>query len=292
MDLPSHNRYDYSPIDKRPTYDWPNGARLAVTICNNVEIFAYRSGFGSDHSAGHAPQNQRNFGWRDYGNRVGIWALFDLLDTYGVRASHNVNSAALEAYPDITERILARGDEIIAHGRTNAERQDGLWQSDERALIEQCTAVIERLGGKRPRGWMGPYMAQSGYTLDLLQELGYEYVLDWPADDQPFWLKTRAGRIMSVPYPLEINDLPAQIFRQHSAREFTDMIIDQFDEMLMRSQKYPLVFGISVHPFIVGQPFRMRAFRQAMDHVMAHSDQCWIATPGDICRYITTEARI
>ncbi len=285
MKLPSHDRYDYSPINRRPTYEWPNGTRLAVTLCNNVENFAFGAGLGSDHSAGHAAQNQRNFAWRDYGLRVGVWEYFDLLDEYGLVSSHNVNSAAIEACPDIAERIVARGDEIVAHGRTNAERQDILWEDDEGRLIDECTTVIERVAGRRPLGWMGPYMAHSRHTLDLLQEHGYGYVLDWPADDQPFWLRTRAGRIMSVPYPLEINDSPAQIFRQHSGREFTDMIVDQFDEMLHRSKKWPLVFGISVHPFIAGQPFRMRALRRALDHVLRQKDHVWITTPGEIYRY-------
>ncbi len=119
------------------------------------------------------------------GNRVGIWEYFDLLDSYRLPASHNINSAVLEACPDLVERLNQRGDEYIAHGRTNAERQDVLWEDDEARLITECTEVITQLAGKRPTGWMGPYVAQSGVTLDLLQEAGYEYVLDWPADDQP-----------------------------------------------------------------------------------------------------------
>ena len=127
---------------------------------------------------------------------------------------------------------------------------------------------LKRTTGRKPEGWLGPYLAQSATTLDLLKEAGYSYVMDWPADDQPFWMSTRSGPILSVPYPLEMNDSPALIFRQHSAREFGDMIVDQFDEMLQQSKKRPLVFASSLHPFIVGQPFRLRAFRRAMDHIM------------------------
>ncbi|KLK90598.1 polysaccharide deacetylase [Microvirga vignae] len=286
MRLPHHNRYPFSPIHKRPVYEWPNGTRLAVTFCNNIEVFAYRAGLGSDSAAGTAPQNQRNFAWREYGNRVGLWSYLDLLDDYGVPGSHNVNSLALELSPDIVERINARaGDEYIAHGRTNAERQDVLWEVDEERMIAECTQSITRITGRKPEGWMGPYLAQSDRTLDLLKEAGYSYQLDWPADDQPFWMKTRSGPILSVPYPLEINDSPALVFRQHSGREFSDMAIDQFDEMLERSKRYPLVFGISVHPFIIGQPFRMRAFRWAMDHILKHRDQIWITTPGEIAKF-------
>ncbi len=285
MRLPHHNRYPHSPIHTRPTYEWPNGARLAVTFCNNIEMFAFRAGLGSDSATGTAPQNQRNYAWREYGNRVGLWSYFDLLDEYCVPGSHNVNSLALEHCPEIAARISARGDEIIAHGRSNAERQDTMWEADEARLIVECTETITRITGRRPEGWMGPYLAQSDRTLDLLKQAGYAYQLDWPADDQPFWMRTSFGPLLSVPYPIEINDSPALVFRQHSGREFAEMAIDQFDEMLERSKRYPLVFGVSVHPFVIGQPFRMRAFRSAMDHILKHRESVWIATPGDIARF-------
>jgi allantoinase len=285
MKLPQHDRYDYSAIHKRPTYEWPNGARMAFTLCNNIEHFAFRAGMGSDSAVPTSPQSQRNYGWRDYGNRVGIWSYFDLLDEYGLPASHNINSAALDACPDLVSRLNQRGDEYVGHGRTNAERQDVLWEQDEARLIAECTEVLTRAAGTPPRGWLGPYVAQSACTLDLLKEAGYGYVMDWPADDQPFWMRTRSGPILSVPYPIEINDSPAMIFRQHSGREFEEMIVDQFDEMLRRSEKYPLVFGISVHPFIIGQPFRMQGLRRALDHVLARRDQLWITVPGEIARF-------
>ena len=120
-----------------------------------------------------------------------------------VIASHNVNSAVLEACPQIVERLNRRGDEYVGHGRTNGERQDVLWEEDEARLIAECTEVLTRLSGKRPTAWMGPYLAHSAVTLDLLKEAGYACVMDWPADDQPFWMRTRSGPILSVPYPLE-----------------------------------------------------------------------------------------
>jgi allantoinase len=285
MKLPRHGRYEYSPIVDRPVYDWPDGKRLAVTLCNNIEHFAFGTGLGSDSATGTAVQSQRNYAWRDYGNRVGIWNYFELLDEYGLPASHNVNSAVLEECPAIVRRLNERGDEYIGHGRTNAERQDGMWEEDEARMIAECTAVITRLSGKPPQGWLGPHLAQSRSTLDLLKEAGYLYVMDWPADDQPFWMRTRAGPILSVPYPIEINDSPALVFRQHSAREFADMMVDQFDEMRQASSKRPLVFTVSVHPFIIGQPFRMHALRRALDHILKHRDELWITTPGEIARY-------
>ncbi len=288
MKLPDHGRYPYSAIHMRPLYEWPNGSRLAVTFNNNIEVFAFGTGLGSDASSPTPLQTQRTYAWRDYGNRVGLWNWLDVLDEYGIPAAHNVNSLALEYYPEIVERLNARGDEYVGHGRTNAERQDILWEADEARLIAECTDSVERTTGKRPQGWMGPWLAQSSCTLDLLKEAGYRYVMDWPADDQPFWMRTRSGPILAVPYPVEINDSPALIFRQHSGREFEEMMIDQFDELLHHSAKRPLVFNVSVHPFIIGQPFRLRAYRRALDHILKRRDEIWVTTPGEIARYCET----
>ena len=285
MNLPAHGRYDYVPITRRPVYDWPEGKRLAVFFCNNIEHFAFRAGLGTDSTGPSTEQSQRNYAWRDYGNRVGIWHYLDLLDEFGLPGAHNVNAAVLEYCPEIVERLNGRGDEYVGHGRSNSERQDVLWEEDEARLIAEATEVVARLSGRQPEGWLGPGLAESRVTLDLLKEAGYRYVMDWPLDDQPIWMRTRAGPILSVPYPIELNDLPALVNRHHTGRQFAEMAIDQFDEMLENSQKYPLVFSVALHPFVIGQPFRLRAFRDALRHIMAHRDELWITTPGEIARY-------
>ena len=285
MKLPAHSRYDYVPIHKRAQYEWPEGKRLAVVFNNNIEWFAFGSGLGSDSTGAAAAQSQRNYAWRDYGNRVGLWYYLDLLDEFALPGAHNANSAVLEACPEIGERLKARGDEFVGHGRTNSERQDVLWEEDERRLIAECSEVLARVSGRRPEGWLGPYIAESAVTLDLLKEAGYRYVMDWALDDQPVWMRTRAGPILSVPYPLELNDSPSMVFRRHTGREFAEMVVDQFDEMLLQSQKYPLVFAVSAHPFIIGQPFRLHAFRGAVRHILEHREELWITTPGEIARY-------
>ncbi len=286
MKLPRHDRFDYVPLTARPTYEWPNGTRLALSVCNNIEHFAFKAGLGGDQAIPGSPaQNHRNYSWRDYGNRVGIWYYFDVLDEFDIKASHNVNSHALDDYPAIAKRMRERGDEFIGHGRTNSERQDGMWEEDEARLIKECTDAIANHAGEPVEGWLGPWLAMTNVTLDLLKEHGYSYVMDWPADDQPFWMRTRSGPILSVPYPLEINDMPAMITRQHSGRDFEEMIIDQFDEMLRLSEKYPLVCAISCHPFVIGQPFRLAGLRRALSHIMKQRDQLWIAQPREIARY-------
>lgn len=287
MKLPAHNRYDYVPITKRKDYTWPDGKRLAVYFCNNIEYFAFGSGLGSDSATLNAPQSQRNYAWRDYGNRVGIWRMFDLFDEMDCPLVHNINSLILDHHPDIGERMLQRGDEFVAHGRTNAERQGDLYEEDEARLIAETTETIERFTGKKPVGWMSPWLSQSRATLDLLQEAGYAYQCDWPLDDQPIWMRTRGGRILNMPYPVETNDSPMMVFRQHTARELADTWIDQFDEMLEQARRgQPLVCPFVLHTFILGQPFRLRQLRRVLEHILARRHEIWLTQPGKIATHI------
>jgi hypothetical protein len=124
-------------------------------------------------------------------------------------------------------------------------------------------------------------------TPDVLKEAGYTYLLDWPFDDQPMWMRTRSGPLLSVPYPLELNDAGTLVGRDHTGREFADMIVDQFEELLDASDKQPLVFALSLHGFIVGQPFRLRPLRKAIKHCVEHkhADRVWFTRAGDIANY-------
>ena len=290
LKLPGHNRYAYSPIVKRPDYSWPGGKRLAFYVALNIEHFAFGTGIGMDpHHRGGA-QHTRNFAWRDYGNRIGNWRLFEILDELKLPASILLNSEVCHHYPEIVEKIKARGDDVLGHGRTNAEVQRGMWEPDEAHAIKQCTEVIAQHVGVRPTGWMGPGALESGVTPDLLKEAGYTHLLDWPVDDQPIWMHTRAGPLLSVPYPMELNDAGGQVWRDHTGREFADMIVDQFEELLEQSDKAPLVFALALHGFIVGQPFRLRPLRQAIKHCVGHKgrDRVWFTRAGEIAKYCVT----
>ena len=288
MKFPSHDRYDWSPLPKRKSYTWPDGKRLAVYFCNNIEYFAFGTGVGPDSAVYGAPQTQRNYAWRDYGNRIGIWRMFDLFDELDAPLAHNINAAILSHHPEIGERMLERGDEFVAHGRTNSERQGDLWEEAEVQLIAETTDIISRFSGSKPIGWMGPGLSQSRVTLDLLQEAGYVFQCDWPLDDQPIWMRTRNGRILNMPYPIETNDSPTVVNRQHTAEELSRIWIDQFDEMLEQSCKGPhaLVCPFVLHTFILGQPFRLRQLRRVMQHILTQRDEIWLTRPGDIARHI------
>ena len=172
----------------------------------------------------------------------------------------------------------------------HAERPGQRWEADEARLIAEVNETIARFQGKPPRGWMAPWMSQSTVTPDLLKEAGYTHLLDWPVDDQPIWMRTRAGPLLSVPYPMELNDAGTLVWRDHTGREFADMIVDQFEELLEQSERAPMVFALALHGFIVGQPFRLRPLRQAIRHCVEHKsrERVWFTRAGEIAKYCAT----
>jgi peptidoglycan/xylan/chitin deacetylase (PgdA/CDA1 family) len=193
--------------------------------------------------------------------------------------------------PELVAACVARGDELVGHGHTNAERQAAMTEENESRLLVQCHARMQQESGQAPAGWLSPWISESLHTPDLLAESGYGYTLNWCHDDQPLPMRTRSGQpLWSVPYPQELNDIPMIIARQMDGKDFAQMIIDQLDEMLEQSQgsgSAPLVMGIALHPYIVGQPYRLRHLRRALQHVAAARDrgQVWMTTPGDIFRH-------
>ena len=280
--LPTHGRYDYVPITQRADYTWPGGARLAVYIGLNLEHFAFGEGLGAELAPGGPQPDVLNYAWRDYGNRVGAWRMIDMFDALDLPVSVLANAAMYDYAPALMAAHRARGDEVLGHGRTNAERQSVLDEAAETRLIAETTEVIALAEARAPQGWLSPWIAESRVTPDLLEEAGYTYTLNWCMDDQPVWMRTRKGRILSIPYPQEVNDIPSIVARKDGATQFADMIVDNFDEMLQQSVAQPLVMGIALHPYLVGQPYRLRHLRRALTHIAAHRDKIWLTRAGDI----------
>lgn len=215
-----------------------------------------------------------------------MWRLIDLFDELKLPLSVLANSSIYHYCPEVMDAFRARGDEVVGHGRTNSERQGVLSPADEQRLIEEATDVIARAEGRRPLGWLGPWISQSAVTPDLLAEAGYHYLLDWCMDDQPVWFSTRGGgRILSVPYPQELNDIPSIVGRKDSGEQFATMIADSFEEMLAQSTKQSLVMGIALHPYLVGQPHRLRPLRRALQAIVARRNDIWITTAGEIAAF-------
>lgn len=287
--LADHGRFTYSPIHRRKDYAWENGARLAVYLGFNVEHFAFGEGLGANIGPASPAPDVLNYSWREYGNRVGAWRCLSLFDEFSLPASALINTALFDHCPELVQAMVARGDEIVGHGHTNAVRQGQLSEQEERALLIACRERIEAETGQSPKGWLSPWISESTVTPDLLVETGYEYTLNWCHDDQPMPMQTRSGRqLMSIPYPQEINDIPMLIGRQMDMEAFARMIVDQFDEMMRQSAEQPLVMGIALHPYLVGQPHRLVHLRRALKHIVSYRDsgKIWFTTPGAIHRHV------
>jgi peptidoglycan/xylan/chitin deacetylase (PgdA/CDA1 family) len=287
--LTDHGRFAYRAITDRPDYTWPGEKRLAVYVGLNLEHFAFGEGLGAELAPGGPQPDVLNYAWRDYGNRVGAWRMRDMFDALDMPVSVLATSAMYDHAPDLMAAFRARGDEVVGHGRTNSERQSVLDRTAEAALIAETTDVLAQAEGVAPKGWLSPWIAESHHTPDLLAEAGYGYTLNWCMDDQPVWMQTSAGRLLSIPYPQEVNDIPSIVARKDSAAQFADMIIDNFDEMLEQSKTQPLVMGIALHPYLVGQPYRLRHLRNALLHICNQRDKVWLTTSGgihDYCRQI------
>ena len=282
-------RFRYQAITSRPQYRWPNGARLAVYIGMNLEHFAFGEGLGACIGPASAQPDVLNYAWREYGNRVGAWRCLELFDHLGMVTGAIVNTALYDHCPELVAAFVQRGDELIGHGHTNSERQGALSEGDEQALLAGCRDRIARHSGVVPQGWLSPWISESLVTPDLLAECGYLYTLNWCHDDQPIAIQTRNGqRLWSIPYPQELNDIPMVIGRQMDGKDFAEMIIDNFDEMRQQAVAQPLVMGLALHPYIVGQPYRLRHLRRALQKIAAARDsgQIWLATPGAICSHV------
>lgn len=292
--LPAHGRFDYQGIHQRKNYRWPNGAGLAVYLGFNIEHFAFGEGMGAGIGPGSPQPDVLNYSWREYGNRVGAWRCLDLFDSLCLPAAALINTALYDHCPELIAACVARGDELVGHGHSNAERQGVLDEAGERELLTQCRDRMQKESGQTPAGWLSPWISESLQTPDLLAETGYGYTLNWCHDDQPVPMRTRGGQALwAVPYPQELNDIPMIIARQMDGKDFAQMIIDQLDEMLDQTQSpdsAPLVMGIALHPYIIGQPYRLRHLRRALQHVAAARDrgQVWMTTPGEIFRHAVT----
>ncbi|MDX7950781.1 polysaccharide deacetylase family protein [Lichenihabitans sp. Uapishka_5] len=282
MTLPSHGRYDYQPITRRPDFTWPNGARLAVYVALGVEDYRFSDGLTENLLAGASKPDFVNTSWRDYGNRVGGFRLIDRLASFGIAPAILLNTAVYDTAPDLIETARAAGAEMVGHGITNSDTLAGMGEAEERAYLDAVATRIAREEGEPPRGWSSPWLAQTERTFDLLGEAGYGYVLDLRLDDQPVWLNTRAKPLLALPYALELNDSSTIIGRQAGAAEFAEMIINEFDELLDASARQPLVMSVVVHSFISGAPFRLKTLTRALEHIAARRDDVWLTTPRRI----------
>ena len=289
-DLSRHGRYDYRPIVGRPDYAWPGGRRLAIYLGVNHEVFGFGEGLGATLAPSQTEPDVMNYAWRDYGNRIGAWRFMELFDRLELKTTALLNSAVITECPGLAEACRDRGDEIAAHGHTNAHAQGKLTEMEERALIGRTLERFDAIG-VRPAGWLGPWISESAHTPDLLEEAGFRYVLDWAHDDQPTRLATRSGKgLLSIPYSQEINDIPSIIGRKQEGDTFAGMISDAVEQLLGECDRRPLVLGIALHPYVMGQAHRALHLDRVLTQLREADDpRIWWTTAGAIAEHVVRE---
>jgi peptidoglycan/xylan/chitin deacetylase (PgdA/CDA1 family) len=277
------DRYEDSFIFERKPFTWPGGKTLAVWIVPNVEVWRYDSASGQAVSpnAGNLVPDVINYAWREYGMRVGLWRMADAFDAAGVKATVALNAAVADAHPKAVEEMKKRGWEFMGHGMSNSDSIAGLNPEQERKLIQTVLKTIEQATGQRPRGWLGSGLIETYNTLDILAEEGVLYCGDWNNDDQPYRMKVKNGRMFSIPYCMEINDIPLFMRKGYTGEQYLQSVVDQFDTLYAESAKQPRVLGIPLHPMITGQPLRIKYLERALAHMKSH-DRVWFATGSEI----------
>ena len=275
-------RYAYSPITTRPPLRLPNNARIAVWVAPNIEHYEFLPPPNSFRNPWpRAPHpDVMSYSHRDYGNRVGVWRLFEVMDRYDFRGTVSLNVAVCDHFPDIIAACNQRNWDYLAHGIYNTRYVFGMTEDEERAVIADCVATVKRATGKQLAGWLGPALSNTFATLDLLAEAGIKYTCDWFHDDQPFPMRVRQGRLISLPYSIEMNDVI--VFMQgYSAEYYAQIIKDQFDVLYAEGAESARVMCIPLHPYLIAQPHRLQHFADALDYICTHAG-VWKATGEEI----------
>ncbi len=264
----SSRRVAYSAIVDRPQLKVPDGGRMLVWVIVNVEHWSMERAM--PRTVLSPPMGQPlqpdlpNWAWHEYGMRVGFWRIHDVLRNLGIVPTLAINGVVCESYPRVARAALESGWEFMGHGYVQGPMHS---VANQREAIVQTVNAIKAFTGQAPRGWESPGLTETSQTIDYLAEAGIEYVADWVFDDQPVWIPATPRPVLSVPYSVEINDIPMMLLQNHSASEFYDRGVAQIDRLWQESETIPRVMAISVHPYITGAPHRIAMFEQLLSYV-------------------------
>lgn len=264
---------------------WPGGCRVALWMVPNIEHYGYvpRSGQARPVWPRMPPPDVQQYGLRDFGNRVGLWRTFEVLDAEGVRVTASTNLAVLVRYPEVRDAIVERGWEVMSHGIENTELIYDYSEEEERRLLKEARELARELVGQELVGMLGPAISGTYRTPDLLAEAGYSYHADWVHDDTVTFLKVRSGRLLSLPYNYELND-SLFLSRGRDADDWVAAWKAHFDELLRRAEDTPVVCAFPFHPYLVGQPHLVDAFAEIVRY-MARTKGVWSATGAEIASW-------
>ncbi len=261
--------FPYQAIVDRPQVRWPNGARVAVWVIPNIEHFHLE--------LGPSAPDVRNHSRRDYGNRVGVWRLMEVMEKHRVRGTVALNGEVARYSPRIMQEVGRLQWELMGHGLTNSAMLTGLGKADETSVIAETRRMIEAQG-QRMRGWLGPGLTETWSTLDLLREHGVEYVCDWVNDDLPYRMN---NGLYSIPYSIELNVMPLFNMPSIDIADFHRRICETFDVLYEEGERNGRVMAIALHPFLIGVPHRIRYLDKALAHIAGH-DKVWFALGSEI----------
>lgn len=266
------DRVSYSAIVDRPPLKLPDGLRLIIWPIVNLEEWEIERAMARQVLP--APTgvpllpDVPNWSWHEYGMRVGVWRFFKALDRFNAKATLSINARVVETYTRVADAARERNWEFMGHSFVQGPIHK---IDDQRATIHRSLDLLEKFIGKRPVGWLGPGLTQTYETPDLLAEAGVQYIGDWVYDDEPTEIRTDHGPLVTLPYTVELNDIPMMIVQHHEAEEFLRRSSDQFDRLYMEGAERAKILSIAVHPYISGTPFRIKYFEAFLEYASRHS---------------------
>ena len=277
--------YDYLPYSRRPKIEWPGGARVAFWVAPNIEFYELEPPKNPSRPAWARPApDVLNYSYRDYGNRAGFWRMAEAMDRCGMRGSVSLNVAVCEHHPEVIAACVERGWELYSHGTYNTRYLFNLSEEQERAVIQDSIDTIRKASGQKLDGWLAPALTYTERTLDLVAEMGLSYVCDLFHDDQPGPVKVNKGKLVSIPYSLEMNDVIAYNVNLVSPRHYGEILKRQFDRLYAEGEESGTVMCIPLHPYLIGQAYRLKAFEDALAYITGH-DKVWRATGREIASH-------
>lgn len=265
------DRSAFSAIVDRPPLRLPDGARLILWPIVNLEVWDIDRPMARQILV--APQGNvllpdvPNWSWHEYGMRVGVWRFFDLFRRLHVRPTLSINARVCDDY----ERVAAEAREACWEFMGHAWDQGPIHKiDDQRAMIHRSMDRLETFTGKRPVGWLGPGLTQTYETPDLLAEAGVKYIGDWVWDDEPSEIATDHGPLVTLPYTVEMNDIPTMMIQHHESSYWLARAKDQFDRLYLEGAERAKIMAVAVHPYISGQPHRIRYLEEIFDYALGH----------------------
>lgn len=271
-------RLPYRAAIDRPRLSLPGGKAVAVWPVVNVEDWLIENPMPRQvlvAPTGAALQpDLANWAWHEYGMRTGFWRILEAFASRGIRPTLSINGAVCTDYPRIAGAAHDAGWEFMGHGYVQVPTHK---VADQRAMIARTVETIAAFTGKAPVGWLGPGLTETLESPDLLAEAGIRYIADWVVDDLPCRLRTAHGPVLTMPYSVEINDIPLIMIQHHRAGEFLDRALAQLDRLASEAASPgPLggakVMSFAIHPFITGVPHRIAVLEQLLDRMLERSD--------------------